>query len=107
MFTHDSHAMEFQDPLVSKSLCNPHFLDCINQIVRFVSRTFVVRVNEFLVGFNVEPSVLPKVYHAVQESQPILFHVLCCDLDVAVYCVMIYYEGFYPLGFDIDPGVIR
>ena len=37
------------------------------------------------VDFNVEPSVLLKVYSTVWERQPVLFHVLPNELDATAY----------------------
>ena len=42
-------------------------------------------MSRFPVDFIVEPSILLKVFGTVQERQPVLFHVLPCEFDVAVY----------------------
>ena len=47
------------------------------------------------------------MYCTVQKWQPVLFHVVLCEFDVAVYCVKVFHEGFYCLGIVLDPGVIH
>ena len=54
------------------------------RVVR-VEEQVLVRASRFPVDFNVEPSVLLKMYDTVQERQPVLFYVLPCEFDVAIY----------------------
>uniref|UniRef100_A0A3Q3VKV9 C2H2-type domain-containing protein n=1 Tax=Mola mola TaxID=94237 RepID=A0A3Q3VKV9_MOLML len=61
-----------------------HMRLVFQSVVR-VEEQVLVSVSRFPVDFNVEPSVLLKVYRTVQEKQPVLFHVLPCEFDVAVY----------------------
>ena len=52
-------------------------------------KSVLVCVSRFLEDFNFEPSVLLKVYRTVEERQPVFFHILPCEFDVAMHQMVI------------------
>ena len=77
----------------------------LQRVVR-VEEQVPVCVRGFPVDFNVEPSVLLKVYCTVQERQPVLFDILPCECNIAVYRAKVFHEGFYLLSLNLDQSLI-